>query len=224
MNRSHAPLALSLSASLLGATLALGQGVDRIPIEDGRLVYEFTGQVTNPSPTTSSQYGYFTYVRGVDSLFSALPASEATARFTFFREAANVRVVNNGPIRVISRTGTTTVYFNESPGASFASPDSFRAGQPIQTSSFEQQVVIDTVSLVFTVVNVETITSTAPFLLDGIPTVLGAPGQRLRTVKQGRLNTPGPPAGHFGGYTIGVKHASGPSRGAMNDEAPGVVD
>jgi hypothetical protein len=219
MKKRHRSLVCMVAVASLGATAARAQGTDRIPVEDARIVYELVGQVTNPTPTTSVQYGYFTRVRGVEAPFSALPAGEATARFTFFREATNVSVVNNGPLRVISRVGTTTVYFNDVPGASFASPDSFRAGRPIQTSTVEQQVVVDTTSAVFTVVNVETITDVAPFTLDGVTTVLGAPGERLRTVKQGRLNSPGPPAGWFGGYTLGVKRASSPSRLAAPDAA-----
>ena len=219
MRQRLIPFLCAIVSSLLGASAARGQGIDRIPTEDARLVYELVGQVTNPTPTTSTQYGYFTYVRGVGTPFSALPAGEATARFTFFREATTVSVLNNGPLRVISRVGTTTVYFNDVPGASFASPDSFRAGQPIQTSTVEQQVVLDTTSAVFTVVNVETITDVAPFTLDGVTTVLGAPGERLRTVKQGRNNTAAPPNGWFGGYTLGVKRASSPSRLAAPDAA-----
>ncbi len=202
-------LAFILLASIIPLPASAGKDddVDRIRVVDGQLLYEFTGQVTNFTTTTSTQYGYFTTIHGIGALFTGIPA-EGTARFTFYREATNVLVVANGPLRTISRVGTTTVYFNASPAASFANPDSFRAGTPIQRSTFEQQVVVDTTSQVFTVVNVETLTEVDDFNLDGIQTAIGGVGDAYRTVKQGRLNSPAPPAGHFGGYSVGVRRAA----------------
>jgi hypothetical protein len=198
------PILLALSVILAPPLVAGQDDPVRIQVGDGQLLFEFAGQVTNPTPTTSIQYGYFTYVKRVDTLFTGSPENEATALLTFFREATNVRVVADGPLRVISRKGTTTIYLNHAP-ASFASPDSFRSGTPVQSSTFQQQVVVDTTSNVFTVLNDETITETAAFAIDGQNRVIGKAGDRYRTIKQGRLNTPAPPAGHFAGYSIGVR-------------------
>ncbi len=173
------------------------------PIPDIQLLFEFVGQVSNFTPTTSTQYGYFTYVRGVDNPFAGSPASETTARFTFFREVTNVLVVNNGTIRMISREGTTTLYMSPAGGAVFSSPDSFRAGTPIQTSHSRQQVIVDTSTSAFTVVNFETVISAPRFTLDGNETRIGRVGDVYRTSKQGHLASPAP-AGYFSGYSVAI--------------------
>jgi hypothetical protein len=214
------PILLAFSVILAPPLVAGQDDPVRIQVADGQLLFEFAGQVTNPTPTTSIQYGYFTYVEGVDTLFTGSPENEATALLTFFREATNVRVVADGPLRVISREGTTTIYLNFAP-ASFASPDSFRSGTPVLTSTFQQQVVLDTMTSVFTVVNLEEITDTEPFTLGGRSWVIGEPGNHYRTTKQGRANSPAPPAGFFAGYSVGVSsRGSHPStdRGLMQVE------
>jgi hypothetical protein len=194
---------LFLSAILAPPVQAGQEHTRHIDVGDGQLLFEFTGQVSNFTPTTSTQYGYFTYARGLDALFTATPENETTARLTFYREATNVRVVANGPLRVISREGTTIIYLNFGP-ASFADPDSFRSGTPVLSTTFRQQVVVDTTSSVFSVVNEETITETEAFSLDDQNMVIGKRGDRYRTTKQGRLNSPAPPAGHFAGYSVGL--------------------
>lgn len=173
------------------------------PSSDTHLLFEFVGQVSNLTPTTSTQYGYFTFVRGVDTPFAGSPASETTARFTFFREMTNVLVVNNGTIRMISREGTTTLYMSPAGGAVFSNPDSFRVGTPIQTSHSHQQVIVDTSTSAFTVVNFETVTATPRFSLDGNDTRIGRVGDVYRTSKQGHLASP-TPAGYFSGYSVPI--------------------
>lgn len=170
------------------------------------MLYEIIGQVINFTPSTSTQFGYYTYIKGVDSLFAAGPQNETTAAFMFFRETSNVRVINNGVQRIISRTGTTTMYLNATPGGSFANPNSFRAGSPIQTSTLRQQVIVNTATQTFTVVNEDTITSTRSFLLNGQTYELGKVGDLFVTTKAGVLNTPGSlPTGWFAGYSVGAK-------------------
>src|SRR5438034_9513528 len=64
----------------------------QIDFVQGKIAFEFAGQVTNFAPTpaaplgSSNQYGYLTVVRGIDNLFSGSPHSEATAVLTFFNE------------------------------------------------------------------------------------------------------------------------------------------
>lgn len=177
----------------------------RLPeaVADGPLLFEFVGQVSNFTPTTSTQYGYFTFVRGVDTPSVSGPVSEGTARFTFFREMTNLLVVSNGPLRMISREGTTTIYLNAAGGATFSNPDSFRGGTAIQTSHSHQQVIVDTATSTFTVVNFETVTATPRFTLDGHSDRLGRVGDVYRTSKQGHLASP-TPAGYFSGYSVAV--------------------
>jgi hypothetical protein len=137
-------------------------------------------------------------------LFAGAPENETTAWFTFHREATNLRVTANGPLRIISREGTTTVYLNATPAGNFSNPDSFRAGTPIQTSTLRQQVIVDTVSQTFTVVNQDTITSSSLFSVNGRTYQIGKVGDVFRTTKNGHLSGP-VPSGHFAGYSVGAE-------------------
>ena len=85
------------------------ENVEKIKVGEGQLLYEIVGQVINSTPTTSTQFGYYTYIKGIDALFAGAPENESTAWFTFHRETTNLRVTVNGPLRIISREGTTTV-------------------------------------------------------------------------------------------------------------------
>jgi hypothetical protein len=185
---------------------ARGQSEDNlvnVKAPEGQILFEMVGQVINSTPTTSTQFGYLTFIRGIDQLFTGTPENETTASFTFYRETSNLRVNTTGPLRTISREGTTTVFLNATPSGNFANPDSFRDGTAIQTSVLRQQVVVDTVTGMFTVVNEETVTSTSAFALNGTNYRIGAVGDVFRTVKTGHLNTPGsPPTGWFAGYSV----------------------
>ena len=181
-----------------------------IPFNSSQIIRETIGQVNN-SGSNSMQFGYAARVSGIDNAFStnaATDQNESTARFTFYTEVVNLRVTTNGPLTIIVREGTTTLYLNSSP-ASFGSPDSFRSGTPIQTSVIHQQVIVDTFEKTFTVVNSNTITSTERFWLDGTEYELGDVGQIFKTRLVGVLtvrdgSTP-PPTGYFSGYSEGVK-------------------
>jgi hypothetical protein len=221
MNR-HRTRAFALLALLfLVSPMILAQGLRANDSEirpeavtEGQLLFEFVGQVSNLTPTTSTQYGYFTFVSGEAALLSGTPQNETSARFTFYREMTNLGVVLNGTLKILSREGTTTLYLQPSGGATFSNPDSFRAGTPIQTSHSRQQVIVDTVTSAFTVVNFETVTSTPRFTLDGHDKRLGRIGDVYRTSKQGHLNAPSPD-GYFSGYSVSV------ARTTSNLPAPG---
>jgi hypothetical protein len=180
------------------------ENVEKIKVAEGQILYEIIGQVINGTPTTSTQFGYYTYIKGIDGLFAGTPENETTAWFTFHRETTNLRVTVNGPLRIISREGTTTVYLNAAPAGDFSNPDSFRAGVPIQTSTLRQQVIVDTVTQTFTVVNQDTITSTSLFSVNGRTYQIGKVGDVFRTTKNGHLTGP-VPSGHFAGYSVGAE-------------------
>ena len=206
------------SSKAIGTLLALticvcpcfASGPTEIPFNSGQIVLEVVGQVNN-SGSNSVQFGYASKVAGVGNAFltnSAADQNESTARFTFYTEVVNRRVTTNGPLTLIVREGTTTVYLNTSP-ATFNSPDSFRSGTPIQTSAIHQQVIVDTIERTFTVVNSNTITSTERFWADGTEFELGDVGQIFKTRLVGMLkvrdgSTP-PPTGYFSGYSEGVR-------------------
>jgi hypothetical protein len=160
----------------------------------GQILMEYVGQVINgiPAPASSNQFGNLHGVGGVDP----------SLQFTFYTEATTVKAVANGPLRIVDRTGTTTIYLASTPG-DFSNPDSFRSGTPVQVSTLRQQVIVDTSTGAFSVVNINTITTAAEFLSDGDEIQLGKAGQSFRTVLNGHLNAPGMlPTGWFGGYAV----------------------
>jgi hypothetical protein len=173
----------------------------------GDVVFELVGQVVNPSPTTSFQYGYLSYVNAISGLepaFNPGPQNETTALFTFFSDISTVeRVIINGPLRIINRVGTTTIYLDTTPNGDFANPDSFRDGLPVQTSELRLQFILDTLTGSFTVTSVNTITSGGFFHLGDHNILLGKAGQKFRTTFIGHPNTPGPPAAYLAGFAVG---------------------
>ena len=201
-----------LSWAVLGLP-AVASDNDLVPINfaDNGLVYEFVGQVTNfpPSPSaplgSSNQYGYLSVVPEINNVFSGSPHNETTALLTFFNEVTTTESISDGPLRIIDRDGTTTIYLSNAP-ASFSNPDSFRSGIPVQTSKLHQQIVVDTAGGTFTAVFFNAILSTSTFTSDGLTFRLGQKGQAFRATVTGQLNATPPPTGHFGGYAVGSGH------------------
>jgi hypothetical protein len=178
----------------------------------GDIAFEVVGQVTNLPPTTTNQYGYLSLINGLSAgqIFATPnPAAqnETTALFTFFTDAVTERVIVNGRLRIINRTGTTTIYFDETPDGNFANPDSFRDGTPIVVTDYRQQVILDTGDDgTFTVMNLLTIVSTEPFEIGGERFRLGKTGDHFRQFYSGAPPT-GTPAlnGVFAGYAVTIE-------------------
>jgi hypothetical protein len=169
----------------------------------GEVIFELIGQVANPSATSSIQFGYLPYVKGVETTFAPdATQNETTALFTFYNETTTLRVTNNGPLRIITREGTTTIYYNPTPSGDFSNPGSFRLGTPIQTSTLRHQVIINTVDSSFTTTFVNTVQEVTPFGERSLQ--LGKRGQQFRTQVFGRVNTPAPPAGYLAGYAVAI--------------------
>lgn len=164
---------------------------------------ELVGAVLNPSPASSLQYGYITYINGVGNIFSGSPQNETTALFTFYNESTTVRVINNGPLRIVNREGTTTIYLDTTPDGDFSNPDSFRDGASVMTSNFKHQVVLDTTTNTFTTTFANTITSTDFFVFNGEHIRLGRHGQTFRTSVFGRASTSGPGQFVIAGFVAG---------------------
>jgi len=162
--------ALALAAAFVAAlTLSAMAALAQAGKQDGRsdrstkvrdLSLELVGQVTNSapgvSPATSIQYGYVAHLRGLP-IFGADPQNETTALFTFYTQTTTVRVIANGPLRVISREGTMTIYRDVSRNGSFSSPDTFRDGTPVLVAGLRQQVIVDTITGSFSALNLNTI-------------------------------------------------------------------
>ncbi len=176
------------------------------------LSFELVAQAINSAagvtPATSIQYGYVSYIRGVPT-FSAAPENETTALFTFYTDTVTTRVIADGPLRVISREGTMTIYQDPSGNGNFASPDSFRDGTPVLVVSVRQQGIVDTVTGAFTLRNVGSVVSTSPFAGGSGQLRLGSSDDAFTASFNGHLNTvAGPPTGYLAGYA----YSTGDSR------------
>ena len=176
----------------------------------GAIVLQIVGQVAIASPctpvATSIQYGYLPYLYAVSPLFEPGPRDETTALYTFYTRAATVSTSIDGPLKIVVRRGTTTLYRNFQAHDTFADPDSFRRGAPIQTSTLRQQVIVDTLTRAFTTVNLNAVTGVRTFILAGRATRFGRVGDRFRTSLTGHLvpGGEGPPCGYFAGYAVEV--------------------
>src|ERR1700737_5530309 len=95
----------------------------------GRILMEYIGQVINgtPTPASSNQFGNLHGVAGVDP----------SLQFTFYTEATTVKAVANGPLRIVDRTGTTTIYLASTPG-DFRNWDLSPSGTLVQFSNMRR--------------------------------------------------------------------------------------
>lgn len=200
-NMSRLALAAMLVISSGFATAQQDDGLQKVTFDEDVVSLEFIGNVNNSGPN-SNQFGYFSYVAQLPA-FNATPEVAANANFTFYTEAVNQRVTNNGTLRIVDRTGKTTVYLTTSP-ASFADPDSFRSGTPVQISTLRQQVILDTTTGDFSVVNINTVTEVSPFYIGGQQYQLGKLGNRFRTLLRGKTNAAAPPGFFMAGYAVGI--------------------
>jgi hypothetical protein len=203
----------TISATFLAAALVVASmsvpvfPQSKNPNAVGDVLFTFVGQASLiPSTVVLSQYGYLTYVGGIsefEPIFNPGPQNEATALFTFYSETVRERVTNNGPLQIIDRVGTMTIYLDTSPNGDFANRESFRDGLPVQTSEFRLQSISDALTGSLTVTSVNTITSSDFFSLGSHHFLLGKAGQKFTRTYFGHVNTPGPPAAHIAGFAIG---------------------
>ncbi len=195
-----------LAPFLVFISLGSASGQITIPISEEQVVYEVIGEFNN-SGLASQQFGYFADITGLNNVFSSTTTkNETTALFTFVTNATTFQVVNNGPFRIVDRTGTTTIYLNDGP-SDFSNPSSFSQGTPIQVSRYRQQVILNTLTNTFVTVHTNTITDVETFTLNGIAYRLGQLGKSFRTNFSGQANTPGAvPSGWFAGTSIGSKN------------------
>ena len=188
----HRSLRTLVTAALLGlAGVALASSRPERPA--AAILWEYVGQVINGGaggPSASVQFG---------NLLGS-PCAAPDASLTFFTEATTTRTNASGPLRIVDRVGTTNVYLAPAPG-DFASPETFRTGTLVQTSRLEQQVIVDTSTGAYTVLNVNTVTPGGTKPAGWTCEQLLRPGARIRTELRGHINTPGAtPSGWFGGF------------------------
>src|SRR5439155_21422842 len=127
---------LLIASALLLAVTAYPQDLRSGAWPEDAVMFELIGQVKNPTATTSVQYGYLPYINGLSADETFAPGAvqnETTAFFTFYNESTTVRVVNHGLWRIVTREGTSTIYYHFAPHGDLTTPnpDSFRDGYPI---------------------------------------------------------------------------------------------
>jgi len=200
--RKLSQLALAAMLTFLPAFATAQQdSLQHVTFDEDAVALEFIGNVNN-SGVNSNQFGYFSFVTQLPA-FNGTPETGGTANFTFYTEAVTQRVTTNGTLRIVDRIGTTTVYLTSSP-ASFADPETFRSGTPIQTSILQQQVILDTTTGDFSVVNINTVNGVSAFYLSGQQYQLGKLGNRFRTLLRGKTNSAAPPGFFMAGYAVGA--------------------
>jgi hypothetical protein len=192
----------------------------------GGIAFEVVGQVANFPPTgagqpaTSQQYGYLSLIEGLTAgQIFATPVpnlqNEATALFTFFTDSITERVISNGRLRIVNRTGTTTIYHDETPDGDFSNRDSFRDGAAVLTMAYRQQVILDTGEAnqiagtgTFTAVNLLRVTEVQRFEIGGASLYLAKRRDQFRQFYSGAPPTIGPPPiGVFAGYSVFIGRA-----------------
>ena len=203
MKKALALLAAVLVASTLAAVTASTRAATPAVTTIRTLSFEFAGQFVNSppgvTPATHEHYGYLSYASGLKA-FDGAAEDETTALFTFHASARTLRVISDGPMRIVTRVGTLTIYRDTSSNGSFGNPSSFSDGTPVLVTRFRQQSVLDTVSNMFTTFHENRITSAKPFGVGARRVQLGVVGATFTTEFMGHSNMPGPPSGHFGGF------------------------
>lgn len=179
---------------------------------EGEVMFELIGQVKNSAagvvPATSVQYGYLSYINGLsdEQTFAAgALQNESTALFTFYNDSTTLRVVTHGLWRIITREGTSTIYYNAAPHGDFGSPSSFKDGTPVQTSTWRHQVIFEpTPTGHFFVTFSNTITASSPVAVNGATGRLGNPGDQFRIQLVGGPDPNALVNGKFAGSAIAV--------------------
>jgi len=204
----------------LATSVAFAQGPAAVLHPPAGINLEFIGQGLVVSPAEVYQYGYFTHVAGVENVFSGAPNTASNAFFTFMNKLSTTRATPHGPLTVVDRKGTATIYLNPAAGASFATPASFEAGTPVLTASMRHQVILDTLNgnTIFMTFDL-TVISAESFTVGGQKHQLGRSGQKMTWTNYGRPNTSGTEPGQFVFAGVAVSHNPGPSGPSINGTA-----
>jgi hypothetical protein len=169
---------------------------------------ELIGQVLNTPPNVSAQYGYVSYLSGIDTSAIITPGgvmSEQSARLTFYSDTLTERVLTTGPMRAINRSGEVTFYLNMTPTGNFSDTVSFRQGVAVMKATLRHQVVLNTATNAFTAHFDCIITSSEPFTLNGKTYRLGKRGEPFTIDFSGHANQNGPPSGFMAGFVTGLE-------------------
>ncbi len=127
MNRTNRTVGVDRARGYLAWAMILSIPA-MLSASESVLGYEFVGHVLNVSAAQSLQYGYLNRVSGLDTVATSSSVSETTALLSFYNDTTTQQVINNGPIRIIDRTGTSMIYFNVPGGGDFNNPDFIPVG------------------------------------------------------------------------------------------------
>lgn len=180
--------------------------VVRLGISQNQTFMEVVGQ-NNVFPTTNPQHavqaGYLSRLAGIDNIFSGSTKDETTAELTFVNDVLRTQVNAIGPVSIIQRDGTFTLYLS-SGSASFADLSTFASGTPVLTGTSHQQVIVNGASSTFIAYTDVTVTSSNAFLLGENTYRLGRVGNTFRVLFFGNVTGMAVPSALFGGYAVGT--------------------
>jgi hypothetical protein len=200
---------LLILVALASAWISVGQSAAAKDTgEPNTISAELIGQVYNPSPAIGAQYGYISYLKGVDTAAITGPGgtlSEQTALLTFYSHTTTERVINNGPMRAIDRKGEITFYFNTSPKGNFGDAATLRQGDAVMTAALRHQVIVDTQTGAFTAHFDCTIARNESFSLGGAAYRLGKPGEHFVITVNGHITQQAPPSGYMAAFVTGLE-------------------
>lgn len=173
----------------------------------GAFSAEVIGQVTNPSPALSYQYGYLNHISGLDPAVIAASAdlNERTALLTFYSDTQTQRVITNGPLRVIDRTGQFGIYLDGAPNGEFGRPATFQDGEQVVAAEQHHQVIVNTLTGAFTANFDFSIVWSKRFTLSGAGHQLGRTGEHFSMTVSGQLNQAPPPTAYIAGFMTGLQ-------------------
>ena len=131
-------------ALVLLLTASLGFAQKKVPA--GGIVWNSACEVYfNPSNGSGQVAGYFTYLPGIDDLFTG-PPGLATARFTFRSDTLQLQpLAPQGNLNVIlAGAGVWKIYYNPTPAGDWSNLDSFSQGQVIAALTHGPKELIGT--------------------------------------------------------------------------------
>lgn len=219
MKNINTAIRLAIVQLGLVATVALADPTPLITPASG-ISLEFIGQGRVVTPAEVYQYGYFTYVAGVENVFGGTPNNASNAFFTFMNKLSTTRATPHGPLTVVDRKGTTTIYLNPAGGATFETPASFEAGTAVLTASLRHQVILDSLNgnTIFMQFDL-TVISAETFTVGDEKHRLARPGQKMTWINYGRPNTSATQPGQFVFAGTAISHDSAPPGLSMKRSA-----
>jgi hypothetical protein len=176
-----------------------------IHMDPGQVVLELVGQMVDAqsSGAQSSQFGFLSFIKGLDSTFFSdePPFDRTTATFGFSTQATTTREIKNGPLLIVNREGTTNITYTPCP---LCLTPALIPVFVIQSSTLRQQVVVNTETRSVSIENVNTVTTARPFNVGGKQYQLGAVGEAFNSSLTGQLDPAALTAGRFAGYAVGA--------------------